>query len=117
MTARRNPEREYQAMIMDLARRCGWKVWHFHDSRREVRSNGRRKFVGDADAKGFPDLVLVHAGTGRTLFREIKVPPNGLTADQAEALALLAAAGQDAGVWTPADWTNTVIPTLQRRKS
>lgn len=101
---------------MERARAAGWFVWHFHDSRREVRKNGKRILVGDNDAKGFPDLVLVHPGRGVTLFRELKVPPNKPTQAQRETLHVLSAAGNNAGVWTPADWP-TILATLTGRKA
>ena len=58
-------EREFQASIVDLARLCGWRVVHFHDSRREVGG----EMVGDSDAKGWPDLTLIR---DRILYREVK---------------------------------------------
>ena len=59
-------EADFQQAVIELARICGWKVAHFHDSRRQVGD----KFVGDADAKGWPDLVLVRGE--RLLIRELK---------------------------------------------
>lgn len=104
-------ERDFQKQVIDLARTCGFKVWHFHDSRRQIRPG---KFVGDQDAKGWPDLVLVHPGRGITIFAELKVPPNKPTDAQYEALNVLRSAGHNAVVWTPGDWPN-ISDTLTRR--
>lgn len=87
---RRISEREFQAQVVQLARLCGWLVYHTHDSRHS--------------AAGFPDLVLVHPGRGEVAYAELKVPPNDATPAQAAWLAALRAAGQRAALWTPADW-------------
>ena len=60
-------EKVFTKNVIDLARKLGWKVCHFHDSRRQVRP---RVFVGDKDAAGFPDLVLVKNQT--LIFSELK---------------------------------------------
>jgi hypothetical protein len=91
-------EREFQKAVIRTARQFGWKVWHFHDSRRSI---GKGVMVGDTDARGFPDLVLVHPGTGRILFRELKSDTGRMTVAQVAALADLSAAGADASVWRP----------------
>ncbi len=80
-------EREFQAQVVQLARLCGWMVYHTHDSRRS--------------AAGFPDLVLVRE---TVLFVELKVPPNRLSPDQAAWVERLRGAGQAACVWTPDQW-------------
>ena len=102
---------------MSLARRCGWNVWSFRDSRREVRdrTTGERKFVGDRDAEGWPDLTLAHPGRGIILFRELKVPPNDLTDAQRICLTTLKACGMDAAVWRPADMPG-ITATLTRSR-
>jgi hypothetical protein len=58
---RRVSEKELQGRVIAFARLYGWRVAHFHDSRRQVKPG---VFVGDVDAKGFPDLVLVHPRFG-----------------------------------------------------
>jgi len=113
---RAHPERDFQDEVIARARANGWNVWHFHDSRKLVtRKNGARFLVGDADAKGFPDLVLAHRHRAVVLFRELKIPPNKLTPEQDEALRVLNEAGADAKMWTPKDWPEIII-TLSRRK-
>ena len=92
------PEADWQATVMDYARLLGWHVTHFHDSRRERGG----KLVGDADAAGWPDLVLIRGGA--ILFRELKTERGRLSGPQAEMLTRLRDAGQDVGVWRPRDW-------------
>lgn len=106
-------ERQLQSQVIDLARLHGWKVWHFHDSRRQVAPG---VLVGDSDAAGFPDLVLVHAQRGRILFRELKSNKGRLTVMQEQTLLDLQAAGMDAAVWRPIDWP-TIMSTLANRST
>ena len=87
-------EAQLQAAIVDLAKWTGWWVWHCYDSRKS--------------APGFPDLVLVHRETGRTLFRELKSATGRLTKEQRECLEFLGKCN-DVGVWTVHDWTSGVI--------
>ena len=52
-------EAQFQATVIEFAEAHGWKVWHFHDSRREVPDGrGGKKWVGDKRARGIPDLIL-----------------------------------------------------------
>ena len=78
-------ERDFQASIVDLARLCGWRVVHFHDSRREVGG----EMVGDSDAKGWPDLTLIR---DRILYREVKTEKGRVTKSQDRMLVSLLAA-------------------------
>jgi len=87
-------EAQLLASVLYLAAWTRWWAYHVHDSRRS--------------APGFPDLVLVHRGTGRTLFRELKSEKGRLTVEQREVLELLGRRN-DVGVWTPADWTSGAI--------
>lgn len=86
-------ERGFQQGVVKLARFHGFSlVYHTHDSRRS--------------APGFPDLVMVNPRTGRVLYRELKTNKGRLTVEQRDWLEGLTAAGQDAGVWRPADYDN-----------
>jgi hypothetical protein len=51
--------------------------------------------------RGWPDLVIV--GRGGVLWRELKIPPDGLRSAQRALGYSLTASGQDWAVWTPAD--------------
>lgn len=105
-------EAALQKAVIDTARLLGWKVAHFHDSRRQVRPG---VFVGDRDAAGFPDLVLVRGG--RLLFVELKAEKGRLSPEQDAWIAAL----QDSrrcgvAVFRPSDWTNgTVAAVLQEK--
>lgn len=84
-----------QLRVEQHARALGWLAYHTHDSRRS--------------AAGFPDLVLVHAGQRRTLFRELKTQRGRVSTAQADWLRRLTLAGQDAAVWRPADLVSGAI--------
>jgi len=58
---------------------------------------------------GFPDLVIV--GPGGVLWRELKRESGRVSPHQEAWLADLKRAGQDAGVWRPADLVSGVIAT------
>ena len=88
-------EKVFQQCVENLAVRAGWRCYHTYDSRRSQ--------------PGFPDLVLVHAGRGLLLFRELKTQTGKLTPAQRHWLADLKAAGSDVAVWRPLDWHTDVI--------
>jgi hypothetical protein len=81
---------EFQAQVLQLARLCGWRVYHTHDSRRR--------------AVGFPDLVLVKGPY--LIFAELKCDKGRLTEAQEEWIAALRAAGAPAYCWRPGDWSD-----------
>ena len=45
--------------LKEIAKTFGWRFWHIHDSRRQVRKGGVIAFVGDPDTAGIPDVQLV----------------------------------------------------------
>jgi VRR-NUC domain len=104
-------EKEFQRAVIQLARLNGW---HFSDSRRQVRPG---VFVGDKEAKGFPDLVLVRAQ--RLLFVELKSQDGRVKPEQQEALDLLSAVGGgvEAHLWRPADWDTEITLALAHKKA
>lgn len=93
-------EKQLQSRIMDFARLYGWTVAHFHDSRRQVAPG---KFVGDADARGFPDLVLCRPP--ELLFIELKRQTGKVTPEQLQWLGDLNESGAEAVVVRPSDET------------
>jgi VRR-NUC domain len=103
-------EAQFQAAVIEYARRIGWRVAHFHDSRRQVAG----KLVGDADAAGFPDLVLVRVDRRKELvFAELKASDGQLKPAQRLWLDDLKAIAEGASfalnymqvyVWRPSDW-------------
>lgn len=113
MIARVESERQFQGAVLDLARRLGWKVAHFHDSRRQVRrSDGSYRTIGDGDAKGFPDLVLIRPP--RLLIVELKTDKGRVRPEQhawlhSLGLVQIASGGVvEACVWRPRDWEGIV---------
>jgi hypothetical protein len=107
-------EREFQRQVMDYARLNGWEVRHIHDSRREVVDRKRgRLLVGDADAAGLPDLIMVRPPV--VLFAELKRRRGKASDAQVFFLGLLAGCGPNVRVklWRPGDWSD--IETTLRR--
>ena len=97
-------EAEFQTAVVELAELCGWLLYHFHDSRREVRRReGTRLFIGDAATSGFPDLVLVRPP--EVLFAELKSEKGRMTAKQEKwREALSQCTGVRYYLWRPSDW-------------
>lgn len=109
-------EKEFQTQVVELARLQGWLVAHFHDSRRQVtRANGQRFFIGDKDAKGFPDLVLAKPPV--LIFWEMKKELGKTTPEQDEWLERLTECGMEARVVRPSDWDDYILPTLTGRRT
>ena len=98
-------ERSFQTAVIDLARRLGWLVGHHHDSRRQIAPG---KYVGDRDAAGIPDLILVRGN--RVVFAELKAERGRIRPEQHTWLDALRAVESDAAgrvlvrVWTPGSW-------------
>lgn len=81
-------EKQFQAQVVALAKLCGWKCYHTHNSRHS--------------APGFPDLVL--ARRGQIVMAELKVGKNKPSAAQRDWLAELALCPVIARLWYPEDW-------------
>lgn len=104
-------EKEFQTQVIQLARIQGWMVAHFHDSRKMVvRPDGSRFMVGDADARGFPDLCLVKPPT--VMFWELKKQLGKTTEYQDGWIDALQGCGLEARVVRPSDFDDYVIPML-----
>lgn len=112
LLARQITEAELLRQVRLLAERRQWRLVHFNDSRRQAGG----ALVGDADAKAWPDVVLIPipANGRHILVRELKGYVSngkgrgrrlGKMGDlQPEMLAWLTDAGTDARRWTPDDW-------------
>lgn len=97
-------ERQFQAAVLDVARLQGWRVFHAHDSRRQIKPGVH---VGDRDAAGFPDLVLCRPP--RLLVAELKSARGRLRPEQREWLGLFEQLERvESYLWRPADWENVV---------
>lgn len=81
-------EKEFQAAVVKEAKRMGWLCYHTYDSRKSQA--------------GFPDIVCVR---DRVLWLELKTETGKLSAEQANWIDALQAAGQEAGCFRPSDWT------------
>jgi VRR-NUC domain len=101
-------EGQFLRAVLDFARKSGWRVSHFSDSRRQVRPG---VFVGDKDAAGFPDIVAVRE---RVIFIELKAARGRIRPAQLEWLGALEEAGAEVYCWRPADWPE-IEHTLRRR--
>lgn len=83
-------EADLQRLIVDTCKVYRLRLMHPYDSRRTT--------------PGWPDLAIV--GPGGALFRELKAAAGRVTVEQREWLAAMGAAGLDADVWRPIDWTS-----------
>ena len=98
-------ERDFQAQLIEVVEMFGGLTYHAHDSRREVRRNGERVLVGDADAKGYPDLTIVTPDR-RVLWAELKTGKKQPTEAQWDWLRALP--DHKAYLWRPSDWDDAV---------
>lgn len=90
MIAEAISEKNFQELIVSLARNSGWLVFHTYDSRR--------------CAPGFPDLVMVRGK--HLIFAELKSQKGRLTAEQKQWLdrLWLSAEGLEVYLWRPSNW-------------
>lgn len=87
-------ERQFQRQVLDLAKLCGYRAYHTHDSRRSQ--------------PGFPDIVLVNPKRRHTLFVELKTDVGRVTAAQQAWIDDLQRAGANVHLWRPTDWPSIV---------
>lgn len=93
-------EAAFQRSVIELARTLGWRVGHIHDSRRQIAPG---RFVGDKDAAGIPDLMMVRGS--RLLLIELKTDKGRLTDEQVAWMhALDQVETVEAAVWRPKSW-------------
>ena len=107
---RKQEEEELLNQVIVLARTLGWKVAHFRPG---LTQSGNWRTQCQADAKGFPDLVLVRTARGghepAVIYAELKSEKGKLSDDQFAWLSDLAQAGQTTYVWRPSD-----MPEIER---
>jgi hypothetical protein len=80
-------EKAWEGQVVGLARFYGWTGWHHADSRRQVTRRGVPTYIGDPDAKGFPDWVFVRGP--ELLFVELKGEHTRVTPEQTACLDAL----------------------------
>jgi len=107
-------EKDFQAQIVKQAQIAGWRVFHVGDSRKMVKRGNAKFMVGDALAKGFPDLLLVKPPC--ILVIEVKRELGKTTPEQDEWLADFDACGIVTGVARPSDWEAIVALLFHRPK-
>ena len=94
-------EADFQAQLVDAAKRMGYRAYHTHDSRKSE--------------EGFLDLVLVSRRQRRLIFAELK---NNTERERPEqkgwADDLAACPGVEVYLWRFMDW-NTVLKLLAGR--
>lgn len=104
---------QLQQKVITLAHTMGWSVAHFRSVQvTNAKGDTHWETPVGADGKGFPDLVLVHPGEERILYREIKGQYETVRPEQVAWGALLGEAGGDWMVWRPFMWESTIVPTL-----
>lgn len=108
------PVREdaWQATVIQTARLLGWRVVHFRGVKVQTIDGPRHMTPVAADAKGWPDLVLVRE---RVVFAELKGTSGSVESDQRAWLDALEAAGQEVYVWKPHHF-DAVEAILTRRE-
>ena len=98
-------EKDFQSQLMQVVEMLGGLTYHAHDSRRQVTRNGERVLVGDADARGYPDLTIVTPDR-RVLFAELKADKKQPTDSQW--IWLRGLPDHQAYLWRPDDWDDAV---------
>lgn len=94
-------EEDFLTLVTDLAMDMNITWMHIPDSRKIP------------SAKGLPDLFLV--GSFSCIWRELKLSGQGLRSDQVTWRYKLIAAGQDHGIWYPADYYSGIIESELRQ--
>lgn len=113
-------ERDFTRWVLKEARSRGWLAAHLGNVQIRRGHGGIPVPVPDPDAKGFPDLVLVHDQLG-VVWAELKMPdrggrPGALRPEQIVWLRALRATGETVYVWGPSD-QNEIADVLDGERS
>lgn len=92
-------EAEFLKQVLQFARLHRWRAAHFRPA---MTRSGRWVTACQADAAGFPDLLLLRGL--EAIVTELKVGTRKTTHEQDLWLASFGAAGIPAFIWTPKDW-------------
>ena len=94
----------FMPAVIELAKTCGWRVYHTHDSRRSE--------------EGFPDLVMVRVreGIARLVFAELKSEKGATTPEQQAWLYELRSVPglRQVYLWRPEHWHDGTIEGVLR---
>lgn len=107
--ARDMTETQLQNHVIGWAHAQGWRIAHF---RTAMTQRGTWRTPVQADAAGFPDLVLV--GRGRVLFVELKSQVGVMSAPQKKWREALQEVGAEHYLWRPEEWLNGTIEAVLR---
>lgn len=119
----RENERQFQAWVIDVAKRHGWTVKHTPTPMRPI---GGSRFVPDPRGAGLPDLILFHEDPPRIIFAECKSAKGSLSDEQREVLRLLRQIAREAvdvdgyhviGVYVWSPGVRSLIETILRSKA
>lgn len=98
-------EAEFQAAIVQAARRRGWVVNHTY---RAKLADGTWRTT--TTVRGWPDLTLIHPDQGRIVFLEVKKHRGDRDPDQLRTIALLQRVGGNVEAYfvEPTDWADVL---------
>lgn len=83
-------ERDLLRDVMQTARRFGWRAFHVPMPVRPIPGG---KYVPEPNARGIPDLILLHDDPPRLIFAEVKGAGGRVALEQREFLRLVNAVG------------------------
>ncbi len=99
-------EKDFLKQVIDAGHLFGWLAVHF---RHALQRDGKYLTPVQADAAGFPDLILVHPIQKRIIWAELKSEKGRVSDKQFEWIKALAKAGQkEVFVWKPSDFDDVV---------
>ncbi len=83
-------EKQFQAEVIQVARRAGWMVHHHTISKRSE--------------PGWPDLALCHPGRAKFILAELKTNDGAVSTEQQVWIQSLNQCGVDCRLWRPCQW-------------
>lgn len=98
-------EKQFQANVIELAQRLGWKVAHFRSVRTQ-RKDGSTHYATPvaADGEGFPDLVMARP-LRNIIYAELKAEKGKFSMKQMEWMEVLIRTHScEVYAWRPSDW-------------
>jgi len=102
----RSSEKAFDAQVVDLIKRFGWRWVGFHKLPVNIAGpGGQKRFLTPirGDGKGWPDLFLLHPRWGRIMWIELKASDGRPAPDQLVWLYLLEDLGMEAHLLYPRD--------------